>query len=265
LVLDDEDQAELEALTGRLMDEIGPTGEVEAHLVQRLAAAFWKGERAERLEVALFDAAPRRRPPEVGGRWVEADPLATFDLARFNAIRLYQAQQGREVSRCLRDLRLLRREPLTAEADEREDAPAIAGPEARNEPGEPAAASPEARNEPEAPAAAPPPAPRAAAPASPPLVAVENEPERPVLLRPRYPVPLPDPLDEALIAHGAIFTAPCTVGTGSGRERPGPQQAAARQAFVAGHPQSSSSSMSSSSSRSGYCGGALPTSLTTRG
>ncbi len=63
LVLDDEDQAELDALTESLMAEIGPTSEVEARLVQRLAAAFWKGERAERLEAALFAAAPTMRPP----------------------------------------------------------------------------------------------------------------------------------------------------------------------------------------------------------
>jgi hypothetical protein len=68
LVLGDEDESALEALTRSLLDEIGPTSAVEARLVQRLAAAFWKGERAERLEVALLDAAPRMRPPEVGGR-----------------------------------------------------------------------------------------------------------------------------------------------------------------------------------------------------
>jgi hypothetical protein len=203
LVLDDEDEAELEALTRSLLDEIGPTSAVEARLVQRLAAAFWKGERAERLEVALFDAAPRKRPPEVGGRWVEADPLATFDLARFNAIRAYQAQLGREVSRCLRELRLLRREPLTAEEDEHEGAPACTEPEPRNEPGKPVAA--EMRNEPEAPAAIPPLA--AAAPALPPPVEVENEPGTLagtglLLLRPRHPVPWPGPLQPATRGQG---------------------------------------------------------------
>jgi hypothetical protein len=189
LVLDDEDEAELEALTQRLMDEIGPTGEVEARLVQRLAAAFWKGERAERLEAALFAAAPTMQPPLRGGAWVEADPLATFDLARFNAIRTYQAQQGRELSRCLRELRLLRREPLAAAADEDEHAPA--------------GAEPETKNEPDAPAAAPPPA------SPPPPAETENEPEPLAgtglpLLRPRYPVPLPGPLDEPILAHGTL-------------------------------------------------------------
>jgi hypothetical protein len=198
LVLDDEDEAELEALTRTLMDEIGPTSAVEARPVQRLAAAFWKGERAERMEVALFDAAPRMQPPLRGGRWVEADPLATFDLARFNAIRSYQAQQGREVSRCLRELRLLRREPLKAEVDEHEGVPAVTEPEAQDEPGKPVAA--EMRNEPGAPDATPPR--MAAPPASPPPVALENEPGTHagadlLLLRPRHPVPWPGPLQPA--------------------------------------------------------------------
>jgi hypothetical protein len=90
--------------------------------------------------------------------------LATFDLARFNAIRAYQAQQGRELSRCLRELRLLRREPLMAEVDEHEGLPTSTEPETRNEPGEPAAA--------------PPATPQAAAPVSPsPPAETENEPK----------------------------------------------------------------------------------------
>jgi hypothetical protein len=94
--------------------------EIEARLVKRMAIAFWKSERAERIEVALFDAAPRLRPPQAGFAWEEADPLTTFDLKRFNAVRGYQAQQGRELSRCLKELRQLRREPLAVCTDEPE-------------------------------------------------------------------------------------------------------------------------------------------------
>ena len=111
-VLEDEAPSELEELTTRLMAECGPETEIEARLVKRMAIAFWKSERAERIEVALFDAAPKLRPPQAGFEWEEADPLTTFDLKRFNAVRGYQAQQGRELSRCLKELRLLRREPL---------------------------------------------------------------------------------------------------------------------------------------------------------
>ena len=76
-------------------------------------------ERADRED---RDRAVRCRPqdpPAHGFQWEEADPLTTFDVKRFNAIRGYQAQQGREISRCLKELRLLRKE---ARADEPEDA-----------------------------------------------------------------------------------------------------------------------------------------------
>ena len=122
-VLEDEAPSELEELTARLMAECGPGSEIEARLVKRMAIAFWKSERAERIEVALFDAAPKLRPPQAGFEWEQADPLTTFDLKRFNAIRGYQAQQGRELSRCLKELRQLRREPLAECTDEPEPMP----------------------------------------------------------------------------------------------------------------------------------------------
>jgi hypothetical protein len=96
LVLEDEVPDDLEALIAHLTAEVGAVSEIEARLARRLAIAFWKGERAERIEVALFDAAPRIRPPEHGHQWAEADPLTTFDVRRFNAVRGRQAQIGRE-------------------------------------------------------------------------------------------------------------------------------------------------------------------------
>ena len=117
LMLEDEVPDDLDALIAHLTDEVGAVTEIEARLARRLAIAFWKGERAERIEVALFDAAPKIRPPAHGFQWEEADPLTTFDVRRFNAIRGCQAQQGREIGRCLKELRLLRREAL-ARTDE---------------------------------------------------------------------------------------------------------------------------------------------------
>ena len=67
LVLEDEAPDDLEALIARLTDEVGASSEIEARLARSLAIAFWKGERAERIEVALFDAAPKTRPN--GYRW----------------------------------------------------------------------------------------------------------------------------------------------------------------------------------------------------
>ncbi|MFZ1428588.1 MAG: hypothetical protein WAS21_17675, partial [Geminicoccaceae bacterium] len=137
LVLDGEDAAELAALTARLMAEVGPESEIEARLARRLAIAFWKGERAERIEVALFAAAPKVRPPAHGFQWEKADPLTTFDVKRFNAVRGYQAQQGRELSRCLKELRQLRKEARAESTDEPDAA-------LRNEPDMPPTANDDA-------------------------------------------------------------------------------------------------------------------------
>src|SRR3954465_8649858 len=112
LVLEDEVPDALEALIATVAEEAGATSEIEAPLARRLAIAFWKGERAERIEVALFDAAPRIRPPEHGFQWKEANPLPPSDYRRFNAIRSQQAQIGREIRNCLRELRELSKNAL---------------------------------------------------------------------------------------------------------------------------------------------------------
>jgi hypothetical protein len=120
LVLEDEVPDALEALIATVTEEAGAASEIEARLARRLALALWKGERAERIETALFDAAPKLPPPQAGFQWEVADPLTTFDLRRFNAMRGYQAQQGREISRCLKELRLLRKDALANGKDEPE-------------------------------------------------------------------------------------------------------------------------------------------------
>ena len=49
LVLEDEAPDDLDALIAHLTEEVGATSEIEARLARRLAIAFWKGERAERI------------------------------------------------------------------------------------------------------------------------------------------------------------------------------------------------------------------------
>ena len=127
LVLEDEMPDDLEELIAHLADEVGAATEIEHRLARRLAIAFWKGERAERIEVALFDAAPKIRPPAHGYQWEQADPLTTFDVRRFNAIRGQQAQIGREIKSCLAELRALRKDALA-----RTDEPEGCAPEERN-------------------------------------------------------------------------------------------------------------------------------------
>ena len=97
LVLEDDVPDDLEALIAHLTEEVGAATEIEARLARRLAIAFWQGERAERIQVALFDAATKIRPPEHGYQWEQADPLTTFDVRRFNAIRGARAQIGHEI------------------------------------------------------------------------------------------------------------------------------------------------------------------------
>ena len=153
LVLEDEVPDALEALIETVTEEVGAASEIETRLARRLAIAFWKSERADKIETALFDAAPRIRPPHGGYKWEEADPLTTFDVRRFNAIRGYHAQQGREISRCLKELRLLRKEALTRtdEPDKpTEKEPKAPSVPANDDAGAPAAlAEPASRNEPE--------------------------------------------------------------------------------------------------------------------
>ena len=163
LVLEDEVPDDLEALIAHLAAEVGAASEIAARLARRLAIAFWKGERAERIEVALFDAAPKLRPPTHGCQWEPADPLTTFDVRRFNAIRGQQAQLGREIRNCLAELRALRKDALAGTDEPGEGAENEPETGVRNEPERPAPANDDAavptgltvQNEPDEPAPPP--------------------------------------------------------------------------------------------------------------
>ena len=71
LVLEDEVPGELEALIDTVAEEIGAETEIEHRLARRLAIAFWKSERADRIETACSTRHPgcvRRRPASSGRR-----------------------------------------------------------------------------------------------------------------------------------------------------------------------------------------------------
>jgi len=109
LLLDGEDPAAWDELLVGLVSQLEPETVLEAELVRRLASALWRQDRADRLEQALFVAAPRPRFITEQG-FVDASPEETFDLARFAAITRYRAEASREASRLMRELRLLRAE-----------------------------------------------------------------------------------------------------------------------------------------------------------
>jgi hypothetical protein len=137
LLLAGEDRAAYEELLANLVAETEPGTELEAQLVRRLASALWRQHRADRLEAKLFAWTDT---PKVfhAGKYLPVDAEANFDLARFAAVQRYQAQLGREVSRCLRELRLLKAEPLATIAPARnEPEPANANHPTAARPNEP--------------------------------------------------------------------------------------------------------------------------------
>jgi hypothetical protein len=98
ILLEGEDEAAFTRLHEALIEENEPESTTEAFLVHRLAVTFWKQARADRLEAKLF--ASTDPPRFITSEGIEpGDPEAFFDLRRFNAIRGYQAQLSREVSR----------------------------------------------------------------------------------------------------------------------------------------------------------------------
>jgi len=122
-LLEGEDPAAYEELSRNLVEEHDPETETDARLVQRLAAALWRLDRADRLERQLFADAPRPRFITPDG-FAHASPEGAFDLARFEAIRRYREGLGREVTRCLAELRRLSRERAPISQNDPDERPA---------------------------------------------------------------------------------------------------------------------------------------------
>ncbi len=139
LLLEGEDHATYEQLLTDLVQDLAPATELAAQLVRRLAATLWKQERADRLETEILADQPKHDLAYAADHHtLVVNPAATIQLARFNALRAYQAQLGREASRLLRELRLLRQEAI-AENEPEPMAPEPAGePVPPNEPEPPA-------------------------------------------------------------------------------------------------------------------------------
>ncbi|MBI5477543.1 MAG: hypothetical protein HY906_01735 [Deltaproteobacteria bacterium] len=65
-VLPDENPEEYEALVERLRDELRPEGELEALLVERIAAQAWRLQRALRVEVGALELHRRDGDEDIG-------------------------------------------------------------------------------------------------------------------------------------------------------------------------------------------------------
>jgi hypothetical protein len=68
VLLPDEDVAAFAALEAALEGELAPQGALQSILVGRIARAAWRLERAERLEVELFEERHFSRAPAPGSR-----------------------------------------------------------------------------------------------------------------------------------------------------------------------------------------------------
>jgi hypothetical protein len=148
LVLPDEDVAEFAALEAALVEELAPEGALQSVLAGRIARAAWRLERAERLEVELFEER----------RYLDGGPGLAL-IRDGNSTRSFDTllrYRGAALAELMRSLRLL--EALQGEAAARPstralgtDAPlrlATVRPTTVAPPSVPAAAHEQARNHP---------------------------------------------------------------------------------------------------------------------
>jgi hypothetical protein len=192
VVLPDEDAAAYAALEAALRAELAPQGVLQSILVGRIAHAAWRLDRAERIEVQLFEE--RRIPGGNLGLCVIRDGNGTRS---FETLLRYRASALAELWRALRTLKALQAEQSTpARAVETEPAAVLllqpkgrragaATLRAQEGAGEvqPRALpiEPEARAKPGESAPALPPAPELEQPPAGPARARTNEPESPAL------------------------------------------------------------------------------------
>jgi hypothetical protein len=105
VVLPDEDAAEFAAFEAALVEELAPEGALQSILVGRIARAAWRLERAERLEVELFE---ERRYGDGGpGLALIRDGNGTRS---FDTLLRYRGAALAELMRALRTLKALQGE-----------------------------------------------------------------------------------------------------------------------------------------------------------
>jgi hypothetical protein len=142
VLLHGEDTAGADAFFARVRADVAPSGEVELGVAETVAAAWWRAQRADRLEAALLNAAhawgERDGENSAGARLARDDGA----LRALGGIVRYRAQAEGEARRALGLLLRLRREGLAGGgANEPGDC-------STNEPGNPGAARAANANEP---------------------------------------------------------------------------------------------------------------------
>jgi hypothetical protein len=120
VVLPDEDPGEFAALEEALEDELAPEGALQRILVGRIARAAWRLDRAERIEVQLFEE--RRIPGGNLGLCVIRDGNSTRS---FETLVRYRGAATAEFMRALRTLKALQAEAAARPARAAEPAPVL--------------------------------------------------------------------------------------------------------------------------------------------
>jgi hypothetical protein len=149
-LLDGEDVAGADAFFARVRADIAPAGEVELGVAEAVAAAWWRAQRADRLEAALLNAAHvwgEHDGENSAGARLARDPGA---LRALGGIVRYHAQAEGEARRGLALLLRLRREGLVGGGANEPDDPSTNEPDdpSTNEPGNPLATRAANANEP---------------------------------------------------------------------------------------------------------------------
>ncbi len=122
-----EDRAEFDASLADLVLTIQPENMLEAFIIQRVLAAYWRLRRAHRFEIRFLDAAPPDPSPPPGEAAAADRPQPRYtDLLsghEFDRLVRYESLVERELVHAMNHLdRLLRRRAAAATPPPRQDA-----------------------------------------------------------------------------------------------------------------------------------------------
>lgn len=117
VVLADEDADAYAELEAALIEELAPEGALQARLVQRIAAAEWRLERAERMECQLLDRNLRDCHGRIGHDLALALYRDGNQGGGLSVLLRYRSAARAEMHKALAELRLLKAEARIARAE----------------------------------------------------------------------------------------------------------------------------------------------------